>query len=236
MACVIANWKANISISEAENFCNKMNNNGDVIICPPVPYLAYLSKKFSYINFASQDVLDRADGYGAYTGDIPAKMLKDLEVKFAIVGHSERRIGNCEDDFKVNQKAINCRKHDITPIVCIGEDKESRADLSYVDRIISQIKSSLRGLDRAIIAYEPIWSIGTGVTPSNKEINEMIDIIKSNATDIVKSYIIVYGGSVNSKNAETLLEIEGLGGVLVGGGSLNYEELMCIANFWDRRC
>jgi triosephosphate isomerase len=177
---------------------------------------------------------------GAYTGEISAPMLKQIGVTYVLIGHSERRQYYAENDETVNLKIKQALRHSLTPMVCIGEPLEQRENGTTEEYLHEQIVNGLHMLTKEevkiiIIAYEPIWAIGTGRTASSIQANESIGFIRS---ELVKLYDketaeeipILYGGSVNLKNAEELLKCKEIDGALIGGASLKAQTLLEIIN------
>lgn len=220
---IIANWKMNLTFLEARFFAERMPHYPNLIIAPPTPYLGYLAHNHQF-TFCAQDVSIYND-FGSYTGENSAKFFKSCMVNYAIVGHTERRKMCGETNIIVQTKAQNCIDNDITPIICIGETLDTRQDNKYIEFLTKQLKQSLPD-GEVIIAYEPIWSIGTGIVPSIFQIREIIDLIRS----LDSKARVVYGGSVNSKNCRNILNIQDISGLLVGSASLNQDELVKILN------
>ena len=233
MKLIVGNFKMNLSYYEIEKYINyfKEKEYSNVFFAPSSIYL----QKFvdEGLNVASQDV--SAYDVGAFTGDIAAFQLKNLGVNYSIVGHSERR-KYFHDDELVNKKIIRLLEQEMKPILCIGENKEERDNKKYLEIIEKEIKDAFNNIQKEylkdiIIAYEPIWSIGTGVIPTNEEIEEVISYIKKYVKDNYGFDIkVLYGGSVNNKCIETLEKIENVDGYLVGGCSLKYEEFENLIN------
>jgi triosephosphate isomerase len=232
----IANWKMNQSLDSALNFCQKLEYSKvykeNILICAPQLYLLSLKEQFKTIKFAAQDVSKVQDNFGAYTGEVSALMLREQGIKYSLIGHSERRLNFSESDEIVKIKANNSIKVGITPIICIGEALKEREKGNYFEIIEKQIINSVPLIDqKIIIAYEPLWSIGTGLTPTNEQIEEIFSFILKILVDkgmLEKNIKLVYGGSVNSKNIENILSIKNIAGVLVGGASLNIDEFIKI--------
>ena len=217
---IIANWKAyEFQAVIPEVHFGSSSTTSNVIIAPSTPHLALLRAQFPDVTLAAQDVSAVADGYGAYTGEVPAAMLADMGVKYAIIGHSERRSNGFDNNESVAAKVRNVLNVGITPIICVGETRAEREGGKYLEVVASQI-SSLRLETGAeiIIAYEPVWSIGTGLIPSAEEILEMMDLIRSTLR-IAGKVKLVYGGSVNAENAKDIVNIPGVDGVLIGKAS-----------------
>ena len=232
MKLVIGNFKMNLTSEEVneyiEFFKDKKYNN--VIYGPSSIYL----EKFvqSGLVVIAQDVAFAS--MGAYTGDVSAKQLKSLGVKYSIIGHSERRMYHNDDKY-VNDKLKQLLEEGLIPILCIGETKEQRDKGITKKILVKELNQAFKDietskLDSLIIAYEPIWSIGTGVIPTNDDINETITAIKDY---IKKKYSlnnkVLYGGSVSNKNINELEKVKVIDGYLVGGCSIkktDFEELI----------
>ena len=178
---------------------------------------------------------------GAYTGEVSGKMLKSINVEYVIIGHSERRQYFNETDESVNKKVKASFKYGLKPIVCVGETLEQRENGKTIEIITNQTKLALEGLEKeqvenTIIAYEPIWAIGTGKTATKEDANESIKSIRNKISEIygqetANRVIIQYGGSVKSGNSKELFEMSDIDGGLVGGASLKAEEFSKIVNF-----
>jgi len=233
---VVANWKLNGSIDFIEQYlqelnCSKLENSNICgIVCIPSIYLHKLSGKLTPLFLGGQDCSNYNEG--AYTGEVSASMLKDASCQFCIVGHSERRqiFGQSNDD--VCMKVMNLISHNINPIICIGESSEEKNKNLTEDVLYTQISKSIPNnatKDFVIIAYEPIWAIGTGLTPSLEEIDNIHSFIKNEIQNFV-NYKILYGGSVNSNNASEIMDLKNVDGVLVGGASLYASEYKKILN------
>lgn len=221
---VIANWKMNFSLNEAIDFCNHFieSSKNTLIIASPSIYLSYLSQNFPNIIFASQDVSEESYDYGAFTGEISAKMLYDLGVKYSITGHSERRINQLETNHIVKRKAVNCIKNNITPIICVGETKNVRESGHHLEYIKKQIMESIPDSSSFILAYEPIWAIGTGNTPNREELIEVFSFIEN---VIAKDITLVYGGSVNLQTIDIIRTVNQINGIMLGKSSLDIVKL-----------
>ncbi len=175
---------------------------------------------------------------GSFTGDISAEMLKKTGADYVILGHSERRENHFETDDVVARKATAAMTQNLTPIICVGENKESRDSQRHLEFVYKQLLLSLPKevkFSRLIIAYEPIWSIGTGVVPTTEQIREMAKLIRKIATekmkDLADEVFVLYGGSVNAENAQEILAIENVDGLLVGKASLDADGFVkiCLA-------
>ena len=163
---------------------------------------------------------------GAYTGEVSATQLKSMGVKYCIVGHSERRKYQHETDEEINQKVKLLLKEEIIPIICVGEEKEERETNRQNEVIAKELEEALKDLTieekkKVIIAYEPIWAIGTGLIPTNEEIEKIINLIKCHLPNTK----VLYGGSANENNIEELRKISVIDGYLLGGISLKLEKL-----------
>jgi len=245
---VAGNWKMNKSFAEAEELLNelydalesKTPSNVDVVICPPALYLE-MAADFSetgVVSVGAQDVSKYENG--AYTGEISAQMLNSMQVEYCIVGHSERRKYHNETDAEIAQKTDILLKYEITPIVCCGEVLNEREENRHFDVVKKQIFDSLFHLDpldfaKIIIAYEPVWAIGTGHTATPEQAQEMHAFIRKTVEEkygkeIAKKLPILYGGSCNAKNAQDLFSQTDVDGGLIGGASLVAQDFVTIAN------
>ncbi len=233
---VIGNWKMNMTAEEAKNFLRFMSvevKDDNVEVGFAVPYTALWASidavsENEYIGIAAQNV--HFEPRGAYTGEISVEMLKEAGVKYCIIGHSERRQYFNETDEAVNKKAKVLLENGITPVICVGETLEEREANVHMGRIEDQIRKAIdnidvRFVDKIIIAYEPIWAIGTGKTASKEQAEEMCSHIRYNVAkmyglNVADNVRIQYGGSVNESNAKELFEMPNIDGALVGGASL----------------
>jgi triosephosphate isomerase len=233
---IVANWKLNGSIDFIEQYlqelnCSKLENSNNCgIICTPSVYFHKLVGRLNSLFLGGQDCSNYSEG--AYTGEVSATMLKDASCQFCIIGHSERRqiFGQTNEDVCI--KAMNLIANNINPIICIGETFEEKNQNLTKDIIYTQISKSVpknATKDFVIIAYEPIWAIGTGKIPSLEEIDNIHSFIKNEIQNI-ENYKILYGGSVNSNNASEIMDLKNVDGVLVGGASLDALEYKKIMN------
>lgn len=211
---IIANWKMNPdSQEEAMDILNSIKKE-DAIICPPFVYISLL-KDFV---LGGQDLF--WEEKGAFTGEVSASMLKNLGCKYVIVGHSERRKYFNETDESVNKKLMSAVSAGLIPIFCVGETEDERNDGKAESVVEGQVKKGLEGVSgELIIAYEPVWAIGTGNACSPDDAKKMLELIKK-----IKDVPVVYGGSVNGENAGSYVKEAGYDGLLVGGASLKPEE------------
>ena len=221
---IIANWKAYLKATEVMEILHaviphQVRNDVDIIIAPSPPYLALIRSKSPDITLAAQDVSAIADKYGAYTGELPAIMLADMGVKYAIIGHSERRSNGLDNEQIIALKVRHALAVGIKPIICVGETRAERDGGKYLDIVAGQLRSLniLEDVD-IIVAYEPSWSVGTGLVPSSDEISEMMNLIRS-TLGIARKVKLVYGGSVSAENAKDIVNIPGVDGVLIGKAS-----------------
>ena len=233
---IAGNWKMNTDVESGINLVKQIldlsNNitNVEKIICPPFVSLTSIAKMLngSSIQLGAQNV--NANENGAFTGEISTAMLQGL-ISHVVIGHSERRMFNDESSEQVAEKAISASKAGITPILCVGEDLSIRKSGKAVNFITRQLEASLEGFSNwnsLIIAYEPIWAIGTGEAATADQAQEMAavcrNVICHLTPDLGNSVRVLYGGSVNSKNVAKLLEQPDIDGALVGGASLNAQE------------
>ncbi|WP_316353922.1 triose-phosphate isomerase [Candidatus Trichorickettsia mobilis] len=226
---IIANWKMHFSLAEAVDICFDIISQDlqhNLIIATPAPYLAYLSNKFESIKFCAQNVSHFADP-GAYTGEFSAMMLKSSNIDYAVIGHSERRNIFSETNELIAQKVRHCIQNRVTPIICIGESLFIRDKYDYKTFLTTQLINSIADLSliqqRFIIAYEPIWSIGTDMIPTNEQLIEIFTHLHSicHQTQIANNINLVYGGSVNLNNIQQILNIPYIQGVLIGKAALD---------------
>ena len=219
---VALNNKCNLNKDEFVKYLNKLNTietDSTLILCPSIINIPMFDSK--KILLGSQNVSKVEQG--PHTGEVNAKQLASYDVKYCIVGHSERRIEYNEVNKEINKKIKRLQKEKITPILCIGETLKERKNKTYKRVISKQIRECLvniGNIDDVIIAYEPVYSIGTGITPKKEEIEEVIDLIKKK----LPNNKILYGGSVNNSNKDMLSKID-LDGYLVGNLSLKVEDL-----------
>ena len=228
---IIANHKMNMGALEINEYLKELNKieNKNIIICPTSIYIPYFLKKKYKVGIQNTFIHDS----GSYTGEISPRQAKSLGVSYTILGHSERRIYFDETDTLINKKVLEALNNDLKVILCIGETLEER-NLLKTDRILKrQIINGLRDvelIDKIIVAYEPIWAIGTGIVPTNKEISSTISYIKTIIDNLYpnNSVKIIYGGSVNEKNIKQLNKIKEVDGFLVGGASLDTKKFLKI--------
>ncbi len=222
----IANWKLNGNSLFLKDYYEKLkvNSNNCTIICSPSIYLKSLKGDKENLFCGAQDVSSFKEG--AYTGELSAAMLKDNNIDFCLVGHSERRQYFAETSKNVNVKSKNLIEENIIPVICIGETLEQKENKLTEEILFTQIKNSIpisANQQNALIAYEPVWAIGTGLTPTLDEINQVHELIKN----FDKKYInfkVLYGGSVKSSNSKEITQLNYVDGCLIGGASLKVDE------------
>ncbi|MFT9331776.1 MAG: triose-phosphate isomerase [Acetobacter persici] len=234
---IVGNWKMNGTSRDSQALVEALlaglpASLPDIVTCPPFTQLALLADKLkaSPIALGAQDCHKATSG--AHTGDISPAMLTDLGVSYVILGHSERRQEHGELDETVREKAVAAAKAGLTPIVCIGETEDQRESGEHFDTLGWQIKGSLPDNFSGILAYEPIWAIGTGRAATEDEIAETMKFLREELVrqfgEAGKTLRILYGGSVNAKNAASILSLTDVAGALVGGASLNAEAFLSI--------
>lgn len=238
---ILGNWKLNKNLSDITKFFAEFNKhqitNNKIVygFAPTFLGLGMASNlKKGQTIIISQDVCENDEG--SYTGQISCKQLKDFGIKHAIVGHSEtRKFLGCTDTI-VNKKVKACLKNKIAPIVCIGESLKQYNAKQTKQVLAKQLKIIFAGVDasKCIVAYEPLWAIGSGKTPTTKEISSLCGFIKS----IVKKTPVLYGGSVNDTNALTIVTLKNVDGLLIGGASLcphKFHNILKGVNLWTRK-
>ena len=243
---IAGNWKMNMLPNEAIKFIEDFaplvkDTQNEVVLCVPYTDLFYalLNAQGTNIKIGAQNM--HFEEKGAYTGEISAQMLKSINVEYVIIGHSERRQYFNETDETVNKKIKAAFENGLKPIVCVGETLEERENGKTIEIITNQTQKALEGLTNdqvasIIIAYEPIWAIGTGKTATSEDAENSIKAIRDKISQIygqnvAERVIIQYGGSVKSSNAKELFNMPDIDGGLVGGASLKAEEFAQIVNF-----
>ena len=243
---IAGNWKMNMLPDEAIRFISELeplvkDTENEVVLCVPYTDLFYalLTAQNTNIKIGAQNM--HWEENGAYTGEVSGKMLKAIGVEYVIIGHSERRQYFAETDETVNKKLKAAFKYGLKPIVCVGETLEQREAGKAEEIVTTQIEKDLEGLtneqvQNTIIAYEPIWAIGTGKTATSEDANNMIKTIREKIANIYgqnvsNGVIIQYGGSVKASNAKELFSMSDIDGGLVGGASLKVEDFSKIVNY-----
>lgn len=244
---VAGNWKMNglnASLREARAVAARMNAlspNCDVAICPPFTLLTAVSGELgsTVVSVGAQDCHPNASG--AHTGDVAAEMIAECGAKLVIVGHSERRADHGEGDALVAAKAQAAWRAGLSAIICVGESEAQRDAGDALSVVGAQLAASIpdgAGPGNTIIAYEPVWAIGTGRTPSAEDVGEMHTMIRENLAgrlgDAARQMRILYGGSVKAGNARELMAVANVDGALVGGASLKAEDFLGIIAAYSR--
>ena len=242
---IIANWKCNpTTLKKAKNLFLSIKKEAkniskvEIIICAPFVFLGLLDKKEKKIKLGAQNCFFEKEG--AFTGEISPLMLKDIGVNFVILGHSERRRYFKETDEEINKKINLCLKEKLSPILCIGETEKERKQDKTFKVLKKQIKIGLKGVSALklqksdfFVAYEPVWAIGTGNFCNSQEAGKTAEFIRKFISSLydektAKKIKILYGGSVNAKNAKDYLKDSRLDGLLIGGASLKAKEFKSI--------
>lgn len=233
---IAGNWKMNKTPNEAVELINTLkplvkNDDAEVVFCVPFVSLvaAIEAAKGSNIKIGAQNMYFEESG--AYTGEIAPNMLTEIGVEYVVIGHSERREYFAETDITVNKKVIKAIEHNLVPILCCGETLEQRDQGITIDLVRQQIKIGLMGVSaddakKVVIAYEPIWAIGTGRTATSEQAEEVCAAIRAvveelYGKEVAEAVRVQYGGSVNAKNAAELFAMPNIDGGLVGGASLS---------------
>jgi triosephosphate isomerase len=233
---IAANWKMNKTVDESVSLINRLKSslkkikNRDIVICPAFTSLQESSRllKGSNIDLGAQNM--HYEDEGAFTGEISPSMLKNLDCEYVILGHSERRQLFNEDDALINNKIKSALKHNLRPILCIGETLSQRKNNKTFNIIKDQLENCLKNISnndilKITIAYEPIWAIGTGMNATPKQAEEIHVFIRNLLPkNIAQKIRILYGGSVKPDNAKDLMKEKDIDGALVGGASLKAED------------
>ena len=243
---IAGNWKMNKTLSETRAFAEELKpllgrpKWCEVVLCTPFVNLQAATRLFkdSRVSIAAENC--HYESSGAYTGEVSPEMLKDIGVKYVIIGHSERRHYYNETDFTVNKKVHAAINAGLRPIVCVGESLEQRELGVTLELITYQVKCALSGVSaekmrHVVFAYEPIWAIGTGKTATSAEAQEVCEHIRTiirklYGARVARSVTIQYGGSMNAKNAYELLGQPDIDGGLIGGASLKADQFVEIVN------
>ncbi|AKO94656.1 triose-phosphate isomerase [Priestia filamentosa] len=239
---IAGNWKMNKTLSEAVSFVEEVKNSVpaasevDAVVCSPALFLDKLveATKGTDLKVGAQNM--HFEENGAYTGEVSPVALADLGVDYVILGHSERREMFAETDETVNKKTLAAFKHNLTPIVCCGETLEERESDKTKEVVETQVKAALKGLSeeqakQVVIAYEPIWAIGTGKSSTAEDANEVCAAIRKVvenvfSTDVAETVRIQYGGSVKPANIKEYMAQSDIDGALVGGASLEAQSFL----------
>ena len=251
MKLIAGNWKMNLSKEETSNLAKSIlnefkNNKNEILLCPPFINIPVVSEilKGSNIKIGAQNMY--FEDKGAFTGEISPKMLKDYSVSYVIIGHSERRHIFKENDDLINKKVIKAVKEGLIPILCVGELLEEREKNIHFDVVKNQVEKDLENVDlidpnKLVIAYEPVWAIGTGKNAEPKDAYEMHKFIreliaKKYGEDFSNNLRILYGGSVKPDNIDSFMIVSQIDGVLVGGASIKFEEFSRIIKYKGSGC
>ena len=242
---IVANWKMNgrlefihDDVAVFADLLHSSKPSNDIVICPPHSYLQFLSGRLAGLDvyLGAQDC--SAYEKGAYTGDVSAGMLADVGASYVIVGHSERRQYHNESNELLRLKLEQALNAGVTPIFCVGESA-GEYDAGNTQSVLKQQLQILKGLNindkesGLVIAYEPVWAIGTGKLASNSDIENSCAFILDEVSMLGLKPKVLYGGSVNGKSAGDILSLDSVGGVLVGGASLNPKEFYTIATSYN---
>ncbi len=241
---IAGNWKMNGTMSEAitlaQNIVQAIQNEvellkkNDFLVCPPFHHIVPVQAELSMaVSIGAQDCSPFSNG--AYTGDVSAEMVKDVNCSHVILGHSERRQYYVESNLMVRQKAMVAHEQDLTAIICVGETEEQREAGQEQEVVATQMLESLpetATAENTVIAYEPVWAIGTGKTATTDDIAAMHDFIRGKLAekiDNAASVRLLYGGSVKPANAAEIFAVNNVNGALIGGASLKAEDFIGIA-------
>lgn len=223
MKIIAGNWKMNLTFDQANTLANsiKSSNRNEIILFPPSIYALKVKEivKGKNIKVGVQNIF--YEDFGAYTGEISAIMVKSMDLDYVLIGHSERRKYFFESDEIINKKLKKAIEYNLDVILCVGETLEERENNKAFEVVKNQVLRAIEGLNNlnnVKIAYEPVWAIGTGINATPEQANEMHQFIKE-----IINIPVLYGGSVNEKNAYELLSQEFIDGLLIGGASLKAE-------------
>jgi len=241
---VVGNWKMNGSLHENAELLAKVvagwqgEHNADVVICPPFPYLMPTHRLLSgsAILLGAQTASEH--GKGAYTGEVSASMLADLDCKFVIIGHNERRRMQGETDEQVARQFVTVQQAGLIPILCVGESLQDREQGRQLETISRQLNAVFAhtGKDvfnNAVLAYEPVWAVGTGKTATPEQAEEVHRFMRAQLGELAGKVRILYGGSVKAHNAQQLFALPDIDGALLGGASLDADEFLAICRAAD---
>ena len=248
---IAGNWKMHKDLEGCRSLAGSVASGlgakleADVLLCPPAPFLSTVVDAVSGsghpIAVGSQNLHDEPQG--AYTGEISCEMILSTGATWTLIGHSERRHVFDENDDFIQKKVVAALKANLHPILCVGETLDEREAGKTGDVVLGQVRAGLRGLESAeiaktVIAYEPVWAIGTGKTATPEQGAEVHAAIRGEIAelagkDVAEGFRILYGGSVNPGNVKTLLSEPDIDGVLVGGASLDADKFLALC-FWER--
>ena len=240
---VAGNWKMNLNHPDSTRLIDEINtreihSDTELIVAPPSIYLSSFNKKQHHFSLSAQNI--HFEENGAFTGEISSEMLSSLNINYAIVGHSERRSLFHETDEIIFKKVESLLKYKVTPIFCCGELKEEREEGRAFEVVSNQLNNLLTHLNedqikKVIIAYEPVWAIGTGLTASPEDAQKMHQHIRGSIADqfsieTAENISILYGGSCKPENAKDIFSQDDIDGGLIGGASLDCKSFLSIAN------
>lgn len=241
---VVGNWKMNGNLRDNAELLTKIvtgwqgEGRADVVICPPFPYLLHTASLLndSTISLGAQTVSEHDKG--AYTGEVSASMLADLDCKFVIIGHNERRRMQGETDEQVARQFVAVQSAGLTPILCVGESLQDREQGRQLETIYRQLNAVFAhtGKDAfkcAVLAYEPVWAVGTGKTATPEQAEEVHRFMRAQLGELADEVRILYGGSVKAHNAQQLFALSDIDGALLGGASLDADEFLAICKAAD---
>ncbi len=243
---IAGNWKMNKTIKESLEMIEELKSfdldkNVEKVLCVPFLSLKDMKKacEGTDVKIGAQNM--HWEESGAFTGEVSPIMLKELDIDYVIIGHSERRLYFNETDETVNKKVLKALEYNINPIMCVGETLEEKEAGNEKEVVKNQIVKGLKDvpsedMEKIVVAYEPIWAIGTGKTASSDDANEMIGYIRQIIEEIYNNDVkekvrIQYGGSVKPSNVSELMEKEEIDGALVGGASLNAQDFKGLVNY-----
>ena len=231
---IAGNWKMNLKYTDILSFKEilydlKLDNNVEMAVFPQFPLLYFAKKYLSNYDIEIGAQTCSSELNGAYTGDVSVEIISDIGCKYCIVGHSERREFHHETNDFVKKAATLLLSKNIIPIICVGESQEVKNDNATNEFIRSQIKESVPNYVSSdlVIAYEPIWAIGTGKIPNYDEIFNVHTLIM-NELPHIENLKVIYGGSVNLKNCSKIFELDNVHGALIGGSSLKFKDFLAI--------
>ena len=241
---VVGNWKMNGNLHENAELLGKVvagwqcEHSAEVVICPPFPYLIHTATVLSGSSILMGAQTASEYSKGAYTGEVSAVMLADLDCKFVIIGHNERRRLQGETDEQVARQFAAVQKAGLVPILCVGESLEDREQSKQLETIKRQLEAvfALTGkavFKNAVLAYEPVWAVGTGKTATPEQAEEVHKFMRSQLGDLAEEVRILYGGSVKAHNAQQLFALPDIDGALLGGASLDADEFLAICKAAD---
>jgi len=226
---LFGNWKMNGSLELIDKFAHQVHAMNNLVLCVPYIFLNYIEQKMPQIKLGAQDCAANLKENGAFTGDIAAKMIKDIGADYVIIGHSERRKFHNETKDELTQKIEAANAVNLKVVFCVGEtlqEREKGETFEVIARQIDEVIETLKQQEEIIIAYEPVWAIGTGVAADIASIEKILEFIKEKLDILEKNIKLLYGGSVNLENIANLSEISLIDGFLIGAASLDPDILI----------